>query len=295
LDSVINQSFQEFEITLVNDGSTDDGLHFISNNYSNKISLINQENQGVSAARNTGISYAKYPFIAFLDADDCWHKQYLQKVNEVIESEVNIKIIGSHYSRKKEFLESEIGVLNFFKFENYFKSALKNIYFFTSSTIVNKDFFNENKGFNISLKRGEDIDVWIRAVYSGGNAFYITNTLVYYSNEDPNQITNKKFPIKYSIVGTINMLDYHKSPSMAKKDFEKFISIFVYSNLYPYFYDYHSYLKSKLILKKIKCRFFLLDLIYMFPLVCGINFLKSSRFEKLIRMYIKFVIQYLIK
>ncbi|MCF8320987.1 MAG: glycosyltransferase family 2 protein [Flavobacterium sp.] len=294
LNSVMNQSYQEFEIILVNDGSTDNGLHFISHNYSNKLTLINQENNGVSAARNTGIKAAKYPFIAFLDADDCWHIQYLQKVKDLIDKEENIKIIGAHYSRDKEFLASDSGSLDYFKFANYFKSAIRNTYFTSSSTIINVNFFSENEGFRTNLFKGEDIDVWIRAVQSGGNAFYIKNTLVYYSDEDVNQVTKVKGNIRNSIVGIINQQVYNRSLSINEKDFEKFISIFVLCNLYPYFYNSESHNQAKFTLKNNKYRFFFLNLIYAYPLVFGVEIMKSSRLKEWVRLYIKFVIKYLI-
>lgn len=295
LEAVLTQSFQEFEIILVNDGSTDNGLHFISNNYSNKITVINQENQGVSAARNTGIKAAKYPFIAFLDADDCWHNEYLQKVKKVIDTEEDIKIIGAHYSRDKEFLASDSGGLDYFKFENYFKSALRNTYFFSSSTIIRADFFSENEGFNTHLKRGEDIDVWIRAVQSGGKAFYIKNTLVYYSDEDVNQATNYKGNIENSLSGTMNTSYENILKSSKNKDFNRFVSIYIYFSLPSFYYASESHLMAKAMIKKNEFHFILLGLVYKLPLRLGIKLMSFKRFNKWIRLYMKFVIRHVLQ
>ncbi|WP_150319995.1 glycosyltransferase family 2 protein, partial [Enterobacter hormaechei] len=146
--------------------------------------------QGVSAARNKGIVAATHEYIAFLDADDYWSPFYLEKVVQVINQENDIKIIGSHYTRKKSELEFKNNSLDYFKFENYFKTAIRNTYFTSSSTIIRNVFFQNNSGFNTKLKGGEDLDVWFRAILDRGNAFFIGNTLVYYSNEDEQQATN---------------------------------------------------------------------------------------------------------
>jgi glycosyltransferase involved in cell wall biosynthesis len=293
LDAVLHQTFQEFEIILVNDGSTDGGLHFISTHYSNKITVINQDNKGVSAARNAGIKKAKYPFIAFLDADDCWHNQFLEQIKKVIDVENNIKIIGTHYSRNKHFLAFNSGELDYFKFENYFKSALRNTRFSSSSTIIRSDFFTKNQGFNSDLKKGEDIDVWIRAVHSGGNAFYIKNTLVYYSDEDVHQLTNTQVAIQHTLIGTINQLYQELLKSNDNKDFNRFVSIYVFFNLYPYYYATESHLQAKAILQKNEYQFFLLRLVYALPLEVGIKLMCSNTWKTLIRWYMKFVIRYI--
>jgi len=295
LDGVLNQTYQEFEIILVNDGSTDGGLQLISTTYSDKITIINQENQGVSAARNTGIKAARYSYIAFLDADDCWHNQFLEKIKEVIDAEKDIKIIGTHYSRNKEFLAADSGVLDYFKFENYFKSALKNTYFSSSSTIITADFFKKNSGFNSDLKRGEDIDLWIRAVRSSGNAFYIKNTLVYYSDEDENQATNFKGNLQNTLVGTINEKYQDLLKASTDQNFNQFVSVYVYFNLYPFYYDSESNLFAKAMLKKNEYQFFLLNLVYVLPLGVGTRLVSSNRFSKWIRLYLKFVIRYTLK
>jgi len=294
VDAVLGQTFQEFEIILVNDGSTDEGLQFIRDNYSKKLTVINQENQGVSVARNNGIKQAKFQFIAFLDADDCWHNQFLQKVKEVIDQENDIKIIGTHYARNAAFLATDSGKLNYFKFENYFKSALRNTYFTSSSTIIATDFFKHNNGFNSALKKGEDIDVWIRAVHSGGNAFYIKNTLAYYSDEDQNQATNSKGWITTTLVGNINTEYQNLLQLSTNNDFNRFVSIYVYFNLYPYFYDSESHLHSKEVLEKNDFKFPLLGIVYKLPLWLGIKLMNSNSGVKWIRSYMKFVIRYVL-
>jgi hypothetical protein len=186
------------------------------------------------------------------------------------------------------------GTLDYFKFENYFKSALKNTYFSSSSTIITADFFTKNEGFNNNLKKGEDIDVWLRAVQSGGKAFYINNTLVYYSDEDVNQATNSKGSIQNTLVGTIND-KYQKIIQVSRnKNFNRFVSIYVLFNLYPYYYDSESHLSAKAALKKNEYEFFLLNLIYMIPINIGFIIINSKRFCFWIRLYMKFVIRYML-
>jgi hypothetical protein len=182
--------------------------------------------------------------------------------------------------------------LEYFKFENYFKSALRNTYFSSSSTIITADFFAKHNGFNTNLKKGEDIDLWIRAVHSGGNAFYMKNTLVYYSDEDENQATNSKGNLQNTLVGTINSLYEESLKSSKNKDFNRFVSVYVYFNLYPHYYDSESHLLAKTVLSKNEYRFFLLKLAYGLPIMVGIKLMSSNNLSKCIRLYMKFVIRY---
>ena len=77
LDCVFNQSFQDFEVIVVDDGSTDRGAEIVREYKDERLRLVSQKNSGVSAARNAGIAAAHNSWIAFLDADDIWTHLHL--------------------------------------------------------------------------------------------------------------------------------------------------------------------------------------------------------------------------
>src|SRR5689334_24122006 len=86
LDSVFAQTFADFEVIVVNDGSPDtEALERELARYPEKLRYIKQENQGAAAARNTGIKAARGEFVAFLDADDTWLPVFLEKQLELLE------------------------------------------------------------------------------------------------------------------------------------------------------------------------------------------------------------------
>ena len=103
IGSILNQTFQDFELICVNDGSKDNSLEIL--NYfkeeDERIIVINQENQGVSTARNNAISIAKGKYIAFLDSDDLMHPTFLEKMHQIIEQE-NSDVVYCDYQNVPE-------------------------------------------------------------------------------------------------------------------------------------------------------------------------------------------------
>ena len=92
LQSVLNQSYQDWEVIVIDDGSVDDSYIVVKeytkalcDSVRNKIQLIQQENQGVSATRNRGVDIAKGEWIAFLDADDWWESDFLRELISLTE------------------------------------------------------------------------------------------------------------------------------------------------------------------------------------------------------------------
>ena len=79
IESVLDQSYPDFELIVVDDGSTDNSTDSIESNFDNELILLIQENKGVSAARNLGVKHSSGNWLAFLDSDDLWHTEKLFK------------------------------------------------------------------------------------------------------------------------------------------------------------------------------------------------------------------------
>ncbi|HCR86242.1 MAG TPA: hypothetical protein DIV86_06150 [Alphaproteobacteria bacterium] len=142
------------EIIVVDDASTDGSAEYVvSLNYP-KLSLYRLEkNQGISAARNYGVEKAKFPFIAFLDADDLWTNGRTEELLDAMQKKTTPWAFGliEHF-----ISEDKIGQVN------YVLPPVQ-IGYFASAMLVTKEFFNKVGGFNKELRVGEFIDWYDRA------------------------------------------------------------------------------------------------------------------------------------
>ena len=163
IQSVLDQTCQDFEIVVVHDGSSDNSAAVVDAIEDDRIRLIHQKNQGVSAARNRGIKEARYEWIAFLDGDDLWGKAHLQEISLMMQKFPNEKVFVTsfEYSDKRPMFRHPRSE-PIFKVENYFKEAMKESLMWTSIVVVHKSCIDVVGGFNETLNRGEDLDLWAR-------------------------------------------------------------------------------------------------------------------------------------
>src|SRR5690554_6433425 len=161
--SVLDQTYQNFEIVIINDGSTDSSIKAVEAINDNRIRLIHQENQGVSAARNRGIKEAKYEWIAFLDGDDLWEPNHLEEITKMMNlyPEEKVFVTSFVYSDNRQMFKQPRAT-PIFKIANYFKEAIKENLMWKSIVVVNKECIAKVGEFNEKLNRGEDLDLWAR-------------------------------------------------------------------------------------------------------------------------------------
>ena len=170
LNTVLSQSFGDFEVIIVNDGSTDSSLDRVEEVCDPRIRIIHQKNQGVSVARNRGIKEAKYDHIAFLDADDLWDMDYLETMMDLITNYQNCSVFAvghkiiDHMGRCHNIILSGLSK-NFYKgeVENYFEIVNKSDSFlWTSAVVVRKEALENIGGFPEGVRAGEDLLTWTK-------------------------------------------------------------------------------------------------------------------------------------
>ena len=188
IESVLGQTYRDFEVIVIDDGSTDQSLE-VAKTFENKsITIVSQPNSGVSTARNNGVKIAKYPYICFLDADDWWHPTFLEEMKRLITDFPDAGIYGSGYYIVKNGQEriAPIGVPQGFErgiidyCEVYAKTLCMPL---TSiSVVIPKHIFDEEKGFKSQLKFGEDFDLWIRIALKH-KVILVNKPLAYYNQD----------------------------------------------------------------------------------------------------------------
>lgn len=170
LDSVVNQTFNCFEIIIIDDGSTDNSLEFIEKYNFKDINskIISQVNSGVSTTRNNGVKLAKYDYIAYLDADDWWEPNFLQEMVKLIKSFPDAGLYATSYFKIKnnKKVPAIINIEEKFNvgYIDYIKLYSINLWMpiWTGATVVKKEVIEELNGFKPNLKLGEDFDLWLR-------------------------------------------------------------------------------------------------------------------------------------
>ena len=175
LASVFEQSFKDYEVIVINDGSTDNTLKVLAA-FDTKIQIIDKSNGGVSSARNAGIKKAKGKYIAFLDADDFWHPEKLNIQVKIMEKNPDWLLsytkwhIGSLEQRNNmQFMTSQVGQCDFEEKDT--KDIFLHPYLGTCSVLILREFCLSINGYNEQLNTAEDIDLYLRTTVKGKIGF----------------------------------------------------------------------------------------------------------------------------
>lgn len=230
IKSILNQTFTDFELLIVNDCSTDKSVEIASELLSEKVQIIhNEKNSGLAATRNTGIKKATSNYVTFLDADDLWKPHFLEKIFHLIQNFPEARIFGTNYEEiwdktiKKPLNGSENLPADYTGYINFFKINLKQGIYNHGSVCLHKEVFEKVGFYNENIQLSQDLDFNIRANYHYKLAYDNSVQMSYFMQTD-NQLTRSSLQNK-SIPDYDKYEDWTKTNPDLKKylDFERYV------------------------------------------------------------------------
>ena len=241
LQSVLAQTYQNYEVIIVDDGSTDNSAQVVEEFFDKHpslqgrdgVRLVKKPNGGVCSARNRGIQEAKYDYIALLDGDDLWDEHFLEEQVKFIQDFPEAKMWGVSIAFIKHNCQTkwEQGIGDGYRgyVENYFGTNHNDL-FCSSSVVICKDVFDEVGYFDERIASSEDLDMWYRIILHYPIAFY-DKVLAYYNQDAENRVaydTDVRFPLTKDIK---YYFDKHNDVFEKNPTFSHFINNYVAANL----------------------------------------------------------------
>jgi len=193
IESVFSQTYKNFEIIVIDDDSTDDTEYSLKE-YIGKITYFKQPHRGAASSRNEGLKRAKGDFIAFLDADDVWEKEKLEKQIKYLEEHPEAGMVYTDLYRidmRTNRLLSRWSEVFPVKEGFVFKDLIEKNFIQTSSTLMKKEVIECIGFFDETFKAYEDIDYWVR-IAEKFKIGYIPEPLVKY-RMFPGTLSQKPF------------------------------------------------------------------------------------------------------
>ncbi len=207
IDSALRQDFTDYEVIVIDDGSTDPGGETARRIRDPRLLCIHQENAGVSAARNRGIMVAESPWIAFLDADDVWDTNHLSQLVQAIQGHgvvaafANIRLASRPARPLLDPAVSKEVIGDYFRFA-LAHGGYPNM---TSATMVHRETALAAGLFTVGSSMGEDVDLWCRLALRG-RCLYTGELTATYADKDDNATASlyrsrpPEFPIFASLL-----------------------------------------------------------------------------------------------
>ena len=242
VNSVLNQTFGEFEIIAVNDGSTDGTLERLAKFSDKRLKVVSQENAGVSAARNKGIENAQNPYICFLDSDDEWLENHLAAMHDAITKFPDkLFFVSFCYTElldgtvKKQF-DYDCGsepffVDDFMQFE--FAHNMRKC-FCTCTVCAHRSAFEKYGLFEVGVSISEDVDMWNRIMLFEGKIVIPKETFL--RHREHSTLT-RTLPVGAPFIFNSRIAGYLADPnlsSLKKEELKRLYNIMELSSIRSY-------------------------------------------------------------
>lgn len=197
IDSVVSQTYKNWELVIVDDCSTDDSVNVIReiSMREPRVKLVHlQANKGAAGARNAGISRSKGRFIAFLDSDDRWHKDKLEKqVNYMVEN----SIVFSHTGFDRVSEKTKLKMSTYIPpAELTYRQMLRSNKIGCLTAMFDTDYFGKVEMPNI--RKRQDYAMWLKLLRQANVVYGLQEVLATYSVRDDSISSNKQSLIKYN-------------------------------------------------------------------------------------------------
>ncbi len=203
--SVLSQTFSDFELIVVDDGSTDDTAAVLEA-YAPRLKLIRQKNRGVSAARNNGVAHSRGQYLAFLDSDDLWLPTKLAVQAAFVRSHPENRICQTEEIWVRRGKRVNPGQRHRKPSGMIFAPSLELCLVSPSAVLLEKTLFRETGGFDESLPACEDYDLWLR-ISSRYPIHLISEPLIIKRGGHPDQLSARPALDKFRIQSLQKILE----------------------------------------------------------------------------------------
>ena len=256
IGSVLSQTFTDYELVIVDDGSKDNSAEIAQQTIIGRehCRLIRQENAGVSVARNHGVSASKGAYLCFLDADDWWEPCFLEEMSRLIEDFPEAGIYGTNYTivneTKHKTRVAKIGVEDGFEkgYVNYFQTYSRTMYMplWTGAVSIPRHVFDAMQGFPEGIKLGEDFLLWVQIAMRYKVAF-LNKPLAYY-NQDVDLVNRGVGKLHNPQEHMLWNLGSLSEEEKTNSDYKRLIDNLRTDGLLPYYLskEYHEEAKKEL-------------------------------------------------
>lgn len=259
IDSVLTQSFRDFELIIVDDGSKDASAEMAAQAIAGQgqCRLLRQDNAGVAVARNNGVAASQGECLCFLDADDWWEPTFLEEMDKFIAEFPEAGIYGTNYTivneTKHKTRVAKIGVDSSFEkgYINYCQTYATTMYMplWTGAVCIPRKVFDGEGGFPKGIKLGEDFLLWIRIALKHKVAF-LNKPLSYYNQdvETANRGVGRLHQPREHMLWNLGFLEDEEK---ANADFKQLVDNLRTYGLQPYLLDKRYRNQAKMELDKV--------------------------------------------